>query len=127
MRQITATNIKHRLTTKQQVALIHYKKGAAAKKIKPAFEIYLWNEIRQGNKDAISQLVDSWEYIIVSVIERQIGSSYISGISSSSIEKIFNVAKENLTVLAEKELSSTNKERFFRFGVWYIKQAMLRS
>jgi hypothetical protein len=97
-----------------------YKKQTEGKKINGSLELKLLDEIRMGKRDAIPKLVDSWEYVIINVIEKQIDNR------SLSIEKMFNIGRDTLTELAERELGSTKREMFFRFGAWCVRQVILK-
>ncbi|HEY5392285.1 MAG TPA: hypothetical protein VIJ57_09240 [Hanamia sp.] len=120
MRQLKITeNLK---MSEQEIAA--YEKQEDSKKNDELLQVSLLDEIRSGNRDAIPKLVDSWEHVIISVIEserrRQVENK------SVSIEKMFNAGRAALTKVAERELGSTGREIFFRFGAWCVRQAIIK-
>lgn len=78
----------------------------------------LLQEIRNGNREKISKLVDCLETMVLS-IAKQIPTKI-------SIEELIAVGKNELTKLAEQEINSEARERFFRFAAWCVRQALLR-
>jgi hypothetical protein len=120
MRQLKITeNLK---MSEHEIAA--YEKQEDSKKNDALLQVSLLDEIRGGNKDAIPKLVDSWEHIIISVIESEVQRHI--GNKSVSVEKMFNVGRAALTKLAERELNSTSREIFYRFGAWYVRQAIIK-
>jgi phosphopantetheinyl transferase len=101
-----------------------YQKQADSKKIDELLQASLLDEIRRGNRDAIPKLVDSWEHIIITVIESERRTQIDN--RSVSIEKMFNAGRVALTKVAEMELGSTGREIFFRFGAWCVRQAIIK-
>lgn len=77
----------------------------------------LLDEIRSGNREAIEKLVNSFEIIILKV------ASQIE--TEMPVEEMIAIGKKSLMKLAEMEVGSTHRERFFRFAVWQVKQAIL--
>jgi hypothetical protein len=135
MRQLNLTPVfrDDYLTQEQKTAIRKYEKQAESKRIDVSLQLKLMEEIRKGDREAIFKLVDSWEFVIVSVIEQQIRSSPKPSIS---IEKMFSIGKQGLIRLAEWELGkaltmpatilgSTSRAAFFRFGAWHIKLSIL--
>ena len=117
MRQLKITeNLK---MSEQEIAA--YKKQEDSKKNDELLQVSLLDEIRSGNRDAIPKLVDSWQHIIISIIEseRQIDNKTVSN------EKMCNAGRAALTKLAERELNSTSREIFYRFGAWCVRQAII--
>jgi hypothetical protein len=123
MRMLKITNLQMpEQETDLMIAVYH--KRADSKKIDELLQASLLNAIRKGNRDVIPKLVDSWEHIIITVIESE-RRTQIDNISVS-IEKMFNAGRMALITLAEKELGSTSREIFSRFGVWSVRQAIIK-
>lgn len=108
----------------QEKDLTKYKKQADDKRIDASFELTLLDEVRKGDKNAVFELVDSWEWVIIWVIANEVKKQADN--PSLSIEKMFNAARMALITLAEKELGSTSREIFSRFGVWSVRQAIIK-
>lgn len=120
MRQLKITeNLK---MSEHEIAA--YEKREGSKKNDELLQVSLLDEIRRGNRDAIPKLVDSWEHVIMRIIEQE-GRRQIDN-KSLSIEKMFNAGRMALITLAEKELGSTSREIFFRFGAWSVSQAIIK-
>jgi hypothetical protein len=108
----------------QEAIITEYKKRADRKRVDASLELSLLDDIRKGNGDAIVRLVDSWEQVILSIIENELKKQIDS--SSLSIEKMFNAGRSALIGLAEKELGSTSREIFSRFGAWSVRQTIIK-
>lgn len=91
---------------------------AKTKQLSNSEETELLEKIRSGNEEPIERLVDSWEVIIL-VIAKQIPTEI-------PIEELIAIGRKELTKLAQQEVNSTAREGFFRFGVWCVRQGMLR-
>lgn len=78
----------------------------------------LLQEIRNGNREPITELVDSLEMMVIS-IAKQIPTEIPT-------EELIAVGKNELTKLAGQEINSEARERFFRFGAWCVRQALLK-
>ena len=125
MRQLKiAKNIKKIPEQENDLIIAAYEKQADGKKIDTSLEVTLLDEIRRGNRDAIFKLVDSWEWVIIRVIENEVKKQ--ANNPSVSIEKMFNAGRVALITLAERELGSTSREIFSRFGVWCVQQAIIK-
>jgi hypothetical protein len=81
-------------------------------------ELFLLNEIRNGNPELIDKLVESSEVVILEVIGQN-KPDY------ENLEQMIDAAKSALRKLAENEMNSSARERFFRFRAWHVKQAVL--
>ncbi len=79
----------------------------------------LLNEIRSGNRKPIERLVNSWETIILS-IAKPLGTEKVT------FKEMLEAGKKELLKLAEHEINSKTSERFFRFGAWCVRQAILK-
>ncbi|HET7116708.1 MAG TPA: hypothetical protein VFI29_09465 [Hanamia sp.] len=111
--------IKKEVLTERDKAFVKLIAIAKAKALSDEELKKLLDEIRSGNEEAIEKLADSYETIILKVAQ-QIQTEM-------EIDEIIELGKKSLMKLAENELGSTSRERFFRFSAWYIKQAILRS
>jgi hypothetical protein len=118
MRQLKATNLKVREPWPE---LIKYKEQAESKRLGRLADEALFDEIRKGNKNAIPKLVDSWEWLIINIIGSQFHNH-----RSVSIEKMVTAGRESLTKLATRELDEKGRNIFFRFGGWYVTEAILK-
>ncbi|MEO5650484.1 MAG: hypothetical protein ABIR03_11260, partial [Ginsengibacter sp.] len=78
----------------------------------------LLEKVRSGESELIEKLVDSWEVNILS-IAKQIPTEI-------PIEELIAIGKKELNNLAEHEINSEIRERFFRFGAWCVRQGMLK-
>ena len=78
----------------------------------------LLDKIRSGESELIEKLVDSWEVHIL-VIAKQIPTEI-------PIEELIAAGRHALTKLANQEVNSEARERLFRFGVWCVRQGMLK-
>lgn len=79
---------------------------------------HLLDEIRSGNREAIEILINSHEIYILTVAQQIY--------TEMEIGEMVALGRETLLKLAENELGSTSRERFFRFGAWHVRQALLR-
>ena len=75
--------------------------------------------IRKGNKQAIAKLVESSESMIYSVMGQYPTDKFTVG-------ELFEVGKATLIRLASLELNSELREKYFRFGAWYLRQAFIK-
>ena len=91
---------------------------AGDKQLSDQEELFLLNEIRNGNRELIDKLVESSEVVILEVIGQN-QPDY------ENLEQMIEVAKSTLRKLAENEINSSVRERFFRFRAWHIQQAVL--
>lgn len=78
----------------------------------------LLEAVRNGDAGSIPALVESAEPIIMLVI-RQLGVS-------QDIQELFDEGRKALTDLAQHEINATGREKFFRFGAWHVRQAILK-
>ena len=92
--------------------------SAKSTKLSNEEEMGLLNEIRSGNREPIETLVNSMEALIL-IVAKQIPTE-------QPVEELVSVGKKELRKLAEQEVNSKINERFFRFGAWCVKQAMLQ-
>ena len=119
MRQLNIHNnsSKNRIAdTAEYKALLE---AATIKHLDDEQEKQLLKAIRNGDKNSIPRLVESWEVIILSVMKRY-------DLKKSILQEAFDAAKEALTRFAEWELHSEARERFFRFGVWVVQQTIFK-
>lgn len=91
---------------------------AGDKQLSDQEELYLLNEIRNGNRELIDKLVESSEVVILEVIGQ-------NQPDHENLEQVIEAAKSVLRKMAENEINSSTRERFFRFRAWYVKQAVL--
>lgn len=112
MRQIKIANA--RILTNEVRNLLA---TAEAKRLPEEKEQQLLIEIRKGNKEAIEALVQSWETVII-----KLALQYTD--TNSHLNRFVEVGRQALIKLAEQEIGSTSRERFFRFGAWCVKQAI---
>jgi DNA-directed RNA polymerase specialized sigma subunit len=91
---------------------------AKTKKLSNTEDTEFLHKIRSGNRESNEKLVDSWEAVILSVA-RQIRTD-------APISLMLDAGKIELRKLAEQEVNSEARESFFRFGVWCVKQEMLK-
>ena len=91
---------------------------AKTKQLAKEEQIQLLNEIRNGTKDGIIQLVDSWDVVILS-IAKQLASS------TMKVEEMLTIGRKELFKLAEMEVNSEIDERFFKLGAWCVKQSIM--
>lgn len=91
---------------------------AQGKQLSAGEEAALLKKIRNGDRALIDKLVDSQETVILSVIKPFLYKG------SSDIEEMLETGKIAWRKLAEGEVGSAGKERFFRFGVWVVRQAV---
>jgi hypothetical protein len=90
---------------------------AKTKQLTKEEQTQLLNEIRNGNKEGIIKLVDSWEIIVLSIAKWMP--------STIAIEEMMIIGRKELFKLAEMEVNSEIEERFFKFGAWCVKQAIM--
>ena len=81
-------------------------------------EFYLLKEVRSGNKDSIAKLVEDSEISILIAIADELANGEFT------LQQLFDTGKKAVTALAEQELNSTRRERFYRFLSWEVKQAI---
>lgn len=74
-------------------------------------------EVRNGNRDSIAKLVDDSEIFILIAISNELVNGF-------TLQQLFNAGKQAVTILAELELNSSRRERFYRFLSWEVKQAI---
>jgi hypothetical protein len=75
-------------------------------------------EVRNGNSDSIAKLVEDSEIFILIAI----GDELAKG--DFTLQQLFDAGKKAVTSLAEQELNSTRRERFYRFLSFEVKQAI---
>ena len=114
MRQL---KIAKEISTERNMEIEKLIKIARAKQPSNVEQRELLVKIRSGESELIGKLVDSWEVLILSVAQ-QIPTEI-------PIEELIAVGRKELTKLANQEVNSPASERFFRFGVWCVKQGML--
>ena len=90
---------------------------AKAKQLTKEEQTQLLNEIRNGNKEGIVKLVDSWDVTVLSIAKQ---------LSPTMIEEMLIIGRKELFKLAEMEVNSEIGERFFKLGAWCVKQAIIR-
>lgn len=81
----------------------------------------LVQQIRNGDEAAIPKLIKGMEYLIWSMVMNVCGYN-----PHKNIDELFEAGKIGLEKLAEQEINNTSRERFFRFGTWWIRQEMLK-
>ena len=81
-------------------------------------EFNLLEEVRKGNKDSIAKLVEGSEIFILIAIADELANG------DFTLQQLFDEGKKAVTTLAEHELNSTRRERFYRFLSWEVKQAI---
>lgn len=91
---------------------------AKEKMLRPEQEKQLLNNIRKGDKEAVVKLVESTEWVVLSVIQSL-------NLEKPTLKEMFNAGKAALMKLAEQEVNSNVRERYFRFGAWVVKQSIL--
>ena len=91
---------------------------ARAKQLSIVGQEELLNKIRKGESALIEKLVDSSEVLIL-IIAQQVSTEM-------PIEELVAVGRKELTKLANQEVNSTARESYSRFGVWCVRQGMLR-
>ena len=75
-------------------------------------------EVRNGNKDSITKLVEDSEIFILIAISDELAKGEFT------LQQLFDVGKKVVTTLAEQELNATRRERFYRFLSLEVKQAI---
>lgn len=75
-------------------------------------------QVRNGNINAIEKLVESSEWIILSVLKSF--QNELVGIND-----LLETGKKELIKLAKQEINSEARSGFFRFAAWNIRQAFL--
>lgn len=75
-------------------------------------------EVRNGSKESISKLVEDSEIFILIAISDELAKGEFT------LQQLFDVGKKAVTTLAEQELNSIRRERFYRFLSWEVKQAI---
>lgn len=75
-------------------------------------------QVRNGDINAIEKLVESSEWIILSVLKSF--QNELVGIND-----LFETGKKELIKLAKQEINSEARSGFFRFAAWNIRQGFL--
>jgi hypothetical protein len=75
-------------------------------------------EVRNGNKESISKLVEDSEIFILIAISDELAKGEFT------LQQLFDVGRKAVITLAEQELNSTRRERFYRFLSFEVKQAI---
>jgi len=75
-------------------------------------------EVRNGSKESIPKLVEDSEIFILIAISDELAKGEFT------LKQLFDAGKKAATTLAEQELNSTDRERFYRFLSWEVKQAI---
>lgn len=78
----------------------------------------LLEEVRNGSKESIPKLVDDSEIFILIAISDELARREFT------LQQLFDAGKKAVTTLAEQELNSTRRERFYRFLPLAVKQAI---
>lgn len=77
-------------------------------------------EVRNGERESIFKLVEDSEIFILIAISDELAKGEFS------IQQLFDVGKQVVTKLAERELNSTRRERFYSFLSLEVKNAIQR-